>query len=238
MASDFADILPDGFNDYLGYIGSDSRLDVGLSGGWKEWMYYEQGTTVPITFEIYHNGSVDTEEAHVIIENNSTYIIREWEGIYGYFNPVEEFINTLWEELLPAFDYLLQMTPRLDITITGVSGGISAGENTAMSVEMNCLSPRLGSKEGVYILDSADSVLDSLIAVGGDQTLTDQASITLSSDLSDSSISIFIGNNYTGYSEFVLSASTPAPFDPLIVGAVIGVTIAAVVVIVYFVKIR
>ena len=237
MVDDFAAILPENFNYYLPY--TPQKLEAALSGGWSDWMYAERGTTVPITFEVYTNASAHGVEAHPIIRENNTHIEREWKEIYGFFNPTEDHINTLWEELLPAFDYLLEMTPRLDISIPSVSGGVSPGENVALSVQMNCVSPQLGSKEGVYVLDSADAVMDSLIAVGAGQTLTDQSSIVLPSDLSGSSLSIFIGNNYTGYYEFVLSAGAPsAPFDPLIVGAVIGITIAAVVVVVYFVKIR
>jgi hypothetical protein len=201
-------------------------------------MYYERGTTVPITFEVYHNGSVDTEEAHVILENNNTHIVREWEGIYGYFNPAESHINALWDDMLPAFDYLLEMTPRLDITVSDVTGGVTTGSTVDMSVSMTCLSPRLGTHGGVHVLGPDVAVLDTLIAIEADQTLTDQAGITLPSDLS-SDMTILIGNNYTGYAEFVLSTSTtPATLDPLIVGAVVGVSIAAVVLIVYFVKFR
>jgi hypothetical protein len=239
MASDFADILPDGFNDYLGYIGSDSRLDAGLSGGWKEWMYNERGTTVPITFEIYHNGSVDTEEAYVIIENDNTHITREWKGIYGYFNPVEAGINPLWEDLLASFEYLLEMTPRIDAKVTGLVGGTNAGEEMTLSTRVECLSPRLGSKEGILVLDASDNVLDTTIAVGGDQTLTDQATIILPEDVTSSGFSIFVGNNYTGFTEFVLSLGTPGTsIDPLLIGVVVGVAIVALVLVVYFVKIR
>ncbi|MGY5863666.1 MAG: M14 family zinc carboxypeptidase [Candidatus Thorarchaeota archaeon] len=239
MTFDYNEFLPDGFNEHLGYLPSIRSLETGLSGGWGEWMYFERGTTVPITFEVYHNGSVDAEEAHVIIENNSTHIIREWKGIYGYFNPVESYINTLWDELLPAFDYLLEMTPRLDITVSDVSGGVTTGATVTMSAEMTCLSPRLGSHGGIHILGPDDAVLDTLIALQSDQTLTDQASIALPADLS-AGVTIRIGNNYTGYSEFLLSSGTGsgALFDPLIVGAVIGVSIAAVVLVVYFVKFR
>jgi hypothetical protein len=90
----------------------------------------------------------------------------------------------------------------------------------------------------VHVLGPDYTTLDTLIAIEGDQTLTDVASITLPSDLS-SDMTILIGNNYTGYAEFVLSTgSAPATIDPLIVGAVVGVSIAAVVLIVYFVKFR
>ncbi|MFW9806340.1 MAG: M14 family zinc carboxypeptidase [Candidatus Thorarchaeota archaeon] len=239
IASDFADILPDGFNDYLGYIGEDSRFETGLSGGWKEWMYYERGTTVPITFEIYHNATVDAEEAHVIIENNSTHIIREWKGIYGYFNPVESEIDSLWDDLIPSFEYLLEMTPRLDISITGYSGGTSAGDTVSLNTRTENLSPRLGSRESVLILDASNQVLDSMIAVGGEQSLTGQASIDLTEDLASSDLSIFIGNNYTGYTEFVLSLGTPGlPLDPLLIGVIAGVAVVAIVIVVYFVKVR
>jgi hypothetical protein len=238
IASDFADILPDGFNDYLGYIGSNSRFETGLSGGWKEWMYYERGTTVPITFEIYHNATVDTEEAHVIIENNSTHIIREWKGIYGYFNPVESEIDSLWEDLIPSFEYLLEMTPRLDISVTGFSGGTSSGDSISLLTLTECLSPHLGSKESLLILDASNQVLDSLIAVGGGQSLTGQATFALAEDLTNDGLSIFIGNNYTGYTEFVLSSGTPGiPLDPLLLG-VVGVAVVAIVLVVYFVKVR
>ena len=239
MTFDFDEILPDGFNEHLGYLPSTRSFETGLSGGWGEWMYFERGTTVPITFEVYHNGSVDTEEAHVIIENNSTHIIREWEGIYGYFNPVEEGINPLWEELRAAFEYLLEMTPRIDVTFTGITGGNNAGEDMTLSVRTECLSPRLGSKDGIFILDSASNVLATTIAVNGAQTLTDQADIILPEDITDSGLSILVGNNYSGFTEFVISLGTPGfTLDPLLVGAVVGIAIGTVVLVIIFVKIR
>ncbi len=239
IASDYADILPDGFNEYLGYIPSQMSEEAGTSGGWEGWMYYERGTTVPITFEIYHNASADLAEAYTIIVNNNTHIIREWKEIYGYFNPVEAGINPLWEDLLAAFEYLLEMTPRLDVMVTGITGGMTTGDNLTLSTRTECLSPRLGSKGGVLILDSARNVLDSTIAVNGGQTLTDQATVQLSEDLTATGFSLFIGNNYTGFTEFVVSLGTPeAGLDPLLIGVVVGVAIVALVLVVYFTKIR
>ncbi|MHA3963395.1 MAG: M14 family zinc carboxypeptidase [Candidatus Thorarchaeota archaeon SMTZ1-45] len=235
---DFDDILPDGFNEYLGYLPAKTKLETALSGSWDEWMYYERGTTVPITLELYHNGTVDLEEAHVIIENNNTHIIREWKGIYGYFNPVEDYIDSLWEDMLPSFIYLLEMTPRLDVSITGIYGGTTTGESISLSTRTDCLSPRLGSKEGVFILDEAGVTLDSIIAVGGGQSLTDQATIVLSEDLTSSGVSILFGNNYTGFTEFVLSLAAPSTLDPLLIAVVAGVAIVALVVVVYFAKTR
>ena len=239
MTFDYAEILPDGFNEHLGYLPSSSSQEAGLSGGWGEWMYFERGTTVPITFEVYHNGSSNTEEAHVIIENNSTHIIREWKEIYGYFNPVEEGINPLWEDLLASFEYLLEMTPRIDASFTGITGGTHVGEEMTLSTQTECLSPRLGSKESILILDDDGNILNSTIAVGGDQTLTDHANIILPEDVTSSGFSIFVGNNYTGFTEFVLSLGTPGmSIDPLLIGIVAGVAIVALVLVVYFVKVR
>jgi hypothetical protein len=237
MVAEYADILPENFNYYLPY--TPQKIESALSGGWGDWMYAERGCTVPITFEVYTNASAHGVDAHPIIRENNTHIEREWKEIYGYFNPTEDHINTLWGELIPAFDYLLEMTPRLDITVPSLTGGITAGSNLTMSVEMSCLSARLGSHGGINVLGPDGSVLDTIIALEGDQTLIDQANITLPADLS-AGVTILIGNNYTGYSEFLLSAGTgaPAPIDPLIIGVVAGVSIAAVVLVVYSVKFR
>ncbi len=168
-----------------------------------------------------------------------THLIYEWKEIYGYFNPVEEGINPLWEDLLAAFEYLLEMTPRIDVSFTGMTGGTNAGEEMVLSTRTECLSPRLGSKDSILILDDNGNILNSTIAVGGDQTLTDSAKIILPEDVTSSGFSIFIGNNYTGFNEFVLSLGTPGTsIDPLLIGVVVGVSLVAVVLVVYFVKVR
>ena len=131
------------------------------------------------------------------------------------------------------------MTPRIDVSISSLSGGIDAGETLSFSVKTECLSPRLGSKESIYILDAASSVLDTTIAVGAAQTLTNPAEILLAEDLTDSGFSILVGNNYTGFAEFVISLGTPGiSIDPILVGAVIGIAIGVIVLTVYFVKFR
>ena len=239
MASDYQDILPESFNEYLGYIPSKMSEEAALPGGWDSWMYYEQGCTVPIIFEVYHNATSDLESVHEIILNNSTHIIREWKEIYGYFNPVESEIDILWEELLPAFVYLLQQTPRIDAMITSVSGGIEAGEVMTLSTRVECLSPRLNTKGGLAVLDADGNILDTTIALDGGQTLTDHASIPLSEDVTTTGISVFIGNNYTGFAEFVISLGTPGfTLGPVVIGVVVGVAVIALVIVVYFAKFR
>lgn len=237
IASDYTDILPSSYNDLAGYPQLGERhVESALAGGWGEWMYMERGCTVPITFEVYTNASVHEDESNVIIVDNSTHIIREWKGIYGYFNPVEEAINSLWDDLYASFDYLLEMTPRIDFDATSITGGVSAGDNVTITLSMECLSPRLGSKDGISVLDENGEVLDSLIAVGAEQTIINYPSFTLSEDLDSSGYVILIGCNFTGYTQFVVSTGgTLPPMDPLLLVAGIGLVVAlvAIVVVVY-----
>ncbi len=237
IATDYLDILPSSYNDLAGYpqLG-ESRVESALAGGWGEWMYMERGCTVPITFEVYTNASVHEDESNVIIVDNSTHIIREWKGIYGYFNPVEEYINSLWNDLYAAFDYLLEMTPRIDFDATSITGGVSTGENVTITLSMECLSPRLGSKDGISILGENGEVLDSLIAVGAAQTIVNYPSFTLSEDLDSSGYVILVGCNYTGYTQFLVSTGGALPpMDPLLIVAGIGIAVAlvAIVVVIY-----
>ncbi len=230
IASDYTDILPSSFNDLGGYpqLG-ESRVESALAGGWGEWMYMERGCTVPITFEVYTNASVHEDESNVIIVDNSTHIIREWKGIYGYFNPVKEAINSLWNDLYASFDYLLEMTPRIDFDATSITGGASTGENVTITLSMECLSPRLGSKDGISVLGENGEVLDSLIAVGAAQTLVNYPAFTLSEDLDSSGYVILIGCNFTGYTQFLVSTGGVLPsMDPQLLVAGVGLVVALV----------
>ncbi|MGY5880495.1 MAG: M14 family zinc carboxypeptidase [Candidatus Thorarchaeota archaeon] len=239
MAADYSDILPSGYNNIAGYPQVlDDRILSTTYGGWGEWMYVERGCTVPITFEVYTNASVHEDAASPIIENNSTHIIREWKGIYGYFNPVESAINDLWEDIVGAFDYLLEMTPRVDINILGISGGVNAGEDVDMTMSMDCLSPRLGSKENILLLGENGEILTSIIAIGPGQTFWNYPAFTLVEDLTYSSDYVMlVGNNYTGYSKFILTIGSDLPnLYPFIaavagIGLVVGLMALVVVII-------
>ncbi len=241
MASDLHDILPDGY--YSGiqlYSQSIERFKSAVSGGWGEWMYYACGTTVPITFEVYTNASANVNYAMGdIILDNSTHIIREWRDIYGYFNPSAEYIDTLWIELKPAFDYLLEMAPRTVLDPLGISGGINAGEEVYLTMSMECLSPRLGTKDGILILDDEGNVLDSTISIGAGQTLSTHPSFELPEDLDSQGYIILMGNNYTGYTQFVLSIGTALPSLTLIlVLGGIGVTLGVIALVLFVYRLK
>jgi hypothetical protein len=237
MYSDYNDILPDGFNGYLSY--AERSLEAATPGGWGEWLYYTRGCTAPITFELYTNASVYEEEATVMIENNSTHVVWEWKGIYGYFDPVASHIDTLWAEITPAFDYLLEMTPRMDISVTGVVGGITADSNVTLTTRLECLSPRLGSKDAIEVLAPDNSTITSTISISGGQTLIRYLSVTLEEDLAESDYVIRVGNEYTGYTAFRLTTQTGSLLDPmLLIGIGIGVAVIAVVLVVYRARTR
>ena len=239
MAADYSDILPSGYNNIAGYPQIlDDRIMSTTYGGWGEWMYTERGCTVPITFEVYTNASVHEDAASPIIENNSTHIIREWKGIYGYFAPVESAINHLWEDIVGAFDYLLEMTPRVDFEATGITGGVTTGDSVTITLSMECLSPQLGSKDAISVLDENGDALDTLMAVGAAQTLVNYPSFTLSEDLDSSGYVILVGCNYTGYTQFLVSTGGTPGIDPLLLVLGIGLTVAlvAIVVVIYMKK--
>jgi len=241
MASDYRDFLPSGFNNIGGYPQSiDDRIMSTTYGGWGEWMYTERGCTVPITFELYTNATVHEDEATVVYQENTTHIIRKWDGIYGYFNPVDEAINALWADITGAFDYLLEMTPRVEFEATAITGSISTGDEVDITLSMSCLSPRLGSKNPIVVLNEDREELDSLIALGAEQTIVNYPSFVLAEDLDSSGYTILIGNNYTGYTEFLLTAGSPSTgIDPLVLATIgIGLTVVVLAVIVIFIKKR
>ena len=240
MASDLHDILPDGF--YSGiqlYPQNNAKLESALSGGWGEWMYYACGSTVPITFEVYTNASANVDYAMgEVILDNSTHIIREWKDIYGYFNPKEAYIDTLWTEIRPTFDYLLEMTPRSNLLALGISGGVKASEQVDLTMSMQGLSPRLGTKDGILILDEEGNILDSMISIGADQTISAYPSFELPEDLGPQGYTILMGNNYTGFTQFTLSTGGELPSqNPLIlIGIGLTIGVVALVIVVFWVR--
>lgn len=220
--SDLVALLPGGFNTYqgLGEQGEPARrlLESGQCGMWEDWMYSQRNTPLPITFELYHDASVDEPGAFTVILNNSTHVIYRWNGIYGYFNPEASHIDALWSDVLPAFDYLLATTPHLTVQLQSVVG---LGSSLSVSVNLRCLSARLGTVDLVYVRGEDGSLLHTapVVSAGG------SAVVAFSLPLAAGSQQLVrIGNDYTGYVSFVISSLSGYA---LIVGA--GLTVALVV---------
>ncbi|MGY5852207.1 MAG: M14 family zinc carboxypeptidase [Candidatus Thorarchaeota archaeon] len=202
VLSDYQDILPSSYNEIYGYIPyKTQKLDAALAGMWAGWMYMEQDTPLPICFEVYHNGSADTGVSYTVIDENATHITYDWTGIYPYFDPVEEYIEDLWIELSPAFDYLLQTVPRIDVDVVPAS---VTSTKLRLNLSITCLSERLDTVEDIEILASNGSVLNTISVIDEAETIEVQRALTFLEGLPDTSFTIRIGNNYTGYAEFLV----------------------------------
>ncbi|MFX0116071.1 MAG: hypothetical protein ACFFB3_16090, partial [Candidatus Hodarchaeota archaeon] len=153
------------------------------------------------------NASVIGPGANPIIVDNSTHLITEWKGIFGYFNPQEPFINALWREILPAFDYLLNMTPRLTIEVEKAVGGIKLGDNAAISFKIRNLSPHLSSVDPIYIAGDDGNIIAKGRVILEAYNSSEVIAYYLPEDMSADGFTIGIGNNYTGYARFIISSS-------------------------------
>jgi len=193
-------------------------------GMWEDWMYSARATEVPITFELYHDASVDLDEAFTTIIDNSTHYIEEWHDIFGYFDPVADSIDSLWADIVPAFDYLLGMIPRLEI-VASSTGGVNQGDTVSIAFGVKCLSPRLGSTDEIKVLDLNGAALCTLGKAIPQTSVPMQGTIQLPVDLSASNYTVRVGNNYTGYTRYIIS-SYVAPSDGSLLTAA-GVTVVA-----------
>jgi len=187
-------------------------------------MYSARATEVPITFELYHDASVDLDEAFTTIIDNSTHYIEEWHDIFGYFDPVADSIDSLWADIVPAFDYLLGMIPRLEI-VASSTGGVNQGDTLSIAFGVKCLSPRLGSTDEIKVLDLNGAALCTLGKAIPQTSVPMQGTIQLPVDLSASNYTVRVGNNYTGYTRYIIS-SYVAPSDGSLLTAA-GVTVVA-----------
>ncbi|MFQ5977499.1 MAG: M14 family zinc carboxypeptidase [Candidatus Heimdallarchaeota archaeon] len=189
-----------------------SNIPTAVGGLWKEWMVFDQGCIAPLTFEIYHNASVDGSGASSVLVDNSTHLITQWKGIFGYFNPEVRFIDDLWRDILPAFDYLLDVTPRLNIDTESDSAENDQRDRATFRFSFRNLSPRLGTVDQIAFLGADGRILVKRQPLGAGENRTEAFGLVLSPDTSGEGYTISIGNNYTGYTRFVISFSA-SPAD-------------------------
>ncbi len=226
------DLLPPWYNGNNGYTsqsysGARALQNTGEFGLWQDWMFAERNTIVPICFEVYQNASSIGPESTRIIVNNPTTLIEEWMGIYGYFNPVASHIDVLWAELLPAFNYLLALTPRIVVSLQGIQ---ILGSTMTVTVSLHNLSPRLTTVEPIFFIAEDGTILDTTTVVGADSTAT------ISAEFSPQIIGprniILIGNNYTGFVSLQIISNFTSNLIYIAIGVTIG--IIAIVLIIYF----
>ncbi len=220
MFNDLAQILPNRF------FGQGVQTLYSVAGDWADWMYVEKDCLVPMTFEIYHNGSSD--DLGQVEEENATHRRVRWDGMYGYFAPEESgyYFDSLWEDIQPAFDYWLDNTPRLKVQVKSIKGGTKTGDTVEVRLSIINLSPRINSIENLKVVyENFDSVLPSGWSIPGISPGTnvhDSFEFELKQPLTNGNkITILIGNNFTGYTPIVIqeNVSTQTETTPLYVMA-------------------
>ena len=224
MVQDYTRILPPSFTEiYTGYgqenyPKADSAV---LAGSWDSWMYFERDCLAPITFELYRNYSSVAPGAETVLVENSTHLILEWKSIYDYFNPYPQYINALWFDVLPGFDYLLDNTPRLAIIPEVLSGGYKLDDEVELSFNVTNLSPRIKTMDTIDLYTKDGTLLTSSFSIDANSNKLLSFILTLPYDLGEEVYEIKLGNDYTGYYHFTLEKGSA-------VGLSIGPTILGV----------
>jgi len=242
IMNDYALLLPSGYNTGWTYDGSSTNsrdlASATLSGVWREWMYYERGTIAPIAFELYTNATSRGSEVESVYFENDTHLIIEWKGIFGFFNPAAEYIDSLWLDLIPSFDYLLEMTPRIQIQEASFVLDEDAPAIYHIQIEALCIGKRIGTQNPIQAL----FVNGTVVFTG--ETLSPGSSDDLSFDISTDGISgesftIMIGNEYVGYTEYTLPLPTiESEMDILIIVGFAAIGLSAMLVMVVIIKKR
>ncbi|MHA1924563.1 MAG: M14 family zinc carboxypeptidase [Candidatus Thorarchaeota archaeon] len=246
IVMDFNSFMTEGFNDILGYPGVDDAASRSVkrpaySGFWGDWMYFEHRTTAPITFELYHNATVDEPGLTNVIEDNSTHYIVEFPDIIGFWAPVESAIERTWEDIVPGFNYLLENTPIFTAANPSVSGGINESDSVTVGVSLTCQSILFDSTDPIYGFLEYDSssmptfsISTSIIDAGATEALS--TSFDLPTDLGGSPVSLYIGNNFTGYVHLRLSLGEAPPVDFMPFAAIGSVALVAIVIVIVWKK--
>ncbi|MFW9778078.1 MAG: M14 family zinc carboxypeptidase [Candidatus Heimdallarchaeota archaeon] len=197
-------------SNFFSYINDGYSVGYTIAGDWADWMYSEKTCLVPMTFEIYHNKSVDSLEK--IVEQTDYHVVYRFEEIFGYFNPIEAYIASLWEDLRSSFEYWLTLTPRLRLTGYSAIGGNLTGESLRISLTIRNLSPRISTIERLSIVDEDYDKVKGFMgsdinfaALDGFSTQELTFQILLKEDLPpDRNLTFRIGNRFVGYSTFIV----------------------------------
>jgi len=217
LSTDLINMLPDHFFNAGSNIITDIECNTAVEkpvkkdepshtyGGFmRDWMYHYAGCKVPLTFEIYRNASSTVEGIHYnMIEDNSTHQVWEWTGMYGYFSPEEgPAINDLWEDVKPAIEYWLEITPRVNIDIITYR---VEGTKVTLYMDIANLSPRLDTQQIINIADGPD-LLTTINAIDPLGTTSTPVIINLPASLTEN-LTVLIGNDYVGLHEYVLEGT-------------------------------
>ncbi|MFW9922899.1 MAG: M14 family zinc carboxypeptidase [Candidatus Thorarchaeota archaeon] len=202
---DYVDLLPESY-DYFGYSESLSVINdepVYPAGVWSQWMYFERDCLVPMEFELYANLTTLAPELEVTLIDNSTHLITEWKEIKYYYGPSADKIDDLWGDVFPAFPYLLENTPRLEVDATLYSIVDRPRSLTNISFSVTNLSPRLHTIKEIEIFNMTEhKVFEEGHLIDADSNKIIKATIPLPANFNNS-YEIKIGNDFVGYHHFI-----------------------------------
>ncbi|MHA1515118.1 MAG: M14 family zinc carboxypeptidase [Candidatus Heimdallarchaeaceae archaeon] len=234
MVEDYIKILPPSYTEIYTTYGQEEypkAESAVLAGGCDSWLYFERDCLAPITFELYRNYSSIAPGSETVVVENSTHLILEWKSIYDYFNPYPQYINALWSDVRPGFDYLLDNTPRLSVVSEVFSGGYEQGDQIELSLNVTNLSPRIRTMDTVDIYTKDGTLLTSSFSIAANSNKLLSFILTLPYDLGEEVYEIKLGNNYTGYYHFTLEKGSTVGLG--IGPTILGVFILGTVIIIF-----
>jgi len=168
----------------------------------KSGLKVEQQKNIKVYYETEEVGDYYAD----LFMENETHQIWEWYGMYGYFAPVETAIDALWEDLLPAFDYWLDLTPRLQITPKKITGSPTEGSVVSVTLSLKNLSPCIETIDRIFIVDMdlneylSDGSTLSFSEIDPLESKTISFDITVNSSIiTEKNLTFLVGNDYIGY---------------------------------------
>ncbi len=212
------------------------------AGEWGDWMYTAKDCLVPMTFEIYYNTSSD-DAVELDFENDSHQIWR-WDGIYEMFAPVESAINALWDVIQPAFDYWLEITPRLKLTMDSVTGGKNKSDTLKVKLTIENLSPRIRTIDELNVVnEDFDSVLNNgkpvtISEISAGKTESESFEFQLEEDLTEGmDLILHVGNDFVGYSSIIIQEDQIKAAQNVSIGVIAPLLAILTIVLIRFRKI-
>ena len=214
IINEMAVILPPSFNDF-GTL--SQHVHSAVAGTWDNWMY-DRGTIVPITLEIFHAAAAD--EAYYMAEQNATHMIWQLDDIFGYFNPQKEDIQSLFEELIPSFDYMFEKTPRLEVEISEIK---LTNDELTIKTDISNLSDLLSTQNQIYL--NSDLGYANGKSVDPDEKET--IKFIIGNYNQGQEFAFEIGNEFTGFYSFRITGviGTTSFILPALVAAAVVIII-------------
>lgn len=120
--------------------------DVGYTcaGEWGDWSYATQHT-IPLTTEIYH---MEDSELYIysLIDTTATDYVYKLDTIFEYFNPPEDKIEELHQELFAFQEYWISLTPWIQLVSAEKSS-----DSTQVSLKLKSGSPYFNTTDTAFV---------------------------------------------------------------------------------------